>query len=42
MCLIMINPPVLSNFTASPSTVDVTATAAATITLSIDVTDESG
>ena len=35
------NPPVLSNLTASPSTVDVT-TEAATITLSIDVTDESG
>ena len=35
------NPPVLSNLTASPSTVDVTSEAA-TITLSIGVTDESG
>ena len=35
------NPPVITNLTASPSTVDVT-NEAATITLTVDISDESG
>ena len=35
------NPPVITNLSASPSTVDVT-TEAATITLTVDISDESG
>ena len=35
------NAPVIANLTASPSTVDVTSEAA-TITLTVDITDESG
>ena len=35
------NPPVITNLAASPSTVDIT-TEAATITLTVDISDESG